>query len=193
MSNILRPGAGIVFMKVGTHAQETLEDIIARKTQEIENAGFAFWGYGGNTCHPRTMVQPFATTYQQRGQSIFLCMEEMESSHFGEPLRADEFSVDGVTWNPVPNAVNALGSKFVLVIKSLRRQELDLALSETQVALGSSRGRPGDQYITGRVDKACLEVLRTSRQPVSSSLTKIRLVAELIPPHAVLLRNSSLL
>ena len=55
MSDIIRPGVGILFMKVGTHAQETLADIIA-KDQEIEDTGYAMWGYGGNTCHPRTMV-----------------------------------------------------------------------------------------------------------------------------------------
>ena len=30
MSDILLPGTGILFMKVGTHAQETLEDIIVQ-------------------------------------------------------------------------------------------------------------------------------------------------------------------
>jgi hypothetical protein len=41
MAPIIKPGEGLLYMKVGTHAQETLEDIIARKTREIENAGFA--------------------------------------------------------------------------------------------------------------------------------------------------------
>jgi hypothetical protein len=36
-------------MKVGTHAQESLEDIIARKSKEIDDAGYAMWGYGGKT------------------------------------------------------------------------------------------------------------------------------------------------
>ena len=58
MSTIVTPGAGILYMKVGTHARETLDDIIRRKTREIEEAGVAFWGYGGNTCHPENMVNP---------------------------------------------------------------------------------------------------------------------------------------
>jgi hypothetical protein len=37
MTTIVKPGAGLLFMKVGTHAQESLEDIIARKTREIES------------------------------------------------------------------------------------------------------------------------------------------------------------
>lgn len=56
----LDPGTAILYMKVGTHANEGLEAIIARKQREIEEAGVAFWGYGGSTCHPTTMVQPFA-------------------------------------------------------------------------------------------------------------------------------------
>ena len=60
MTDIVQPGTGLIFMKVGTHANELLSDILKRKRQEIEDAGFALWGYGGNTCHPLTMVQPFA-------------------------------------------------------------------------------------------------------------------------------------
>ena len=66
MAEILKPGDGILYMKVGTHAQESLEDIFVRKSKEIEDAGLAFWGYGGNTCHPQKMVQPFARRYQEK-------------------------------------------------------------------------------------------------------------------------------
>ena len=52
--------------------EETLDDIIERKTKEIEEAGVAFWGYGGNTCHPQNMVQPFAKDYEERGQTVIL-------------------------------------------------------------------------------------------------------------------------
>lgn len=96
MTLSLSPGSGVLFMKVGTHAQESLEDIIARKTREIRDAGYAMWGYGGNTCHPRTMVQPFAEIFEERKLPIFLCMHAMNSRHFAEPLRASKYSVDGI-------------------------------------------------------------------------------------------------
>jgi len=83
MSGIIKPGQGLLYMKVGTHARESLEDIIARKTKEIEDAGLAFWGYGGNTCHPQTMVQPFAKKYERQGEVIYLCMQPMESKGCG--------------------------------------------------------------------------------------------------------------
>jgi hypothetical protein len=191
MSNIFRPGTGIVFMKVGTHAQETLEDIIARKTKEIENAGFALWGYGGNTCHPQTMVQPFARSYEEKGQHIYLCMQEMDSKHFAEPVRADQMSEDGLTWRDIPGPINVLGSRYALAIKALRKETLKLPLSGTRVAIGMSQGRPGDQYISGRVDKACLEIsgiTRTTTEEQSPSVS-INLVAELVSPYAVYLRN----
>src|SRR5215467_6180509 len=103
-------------MKVGTHAQETLADIIARKSREIEKTGYAMWGYGGNTCHPRTMVQPFAEAWAGKDAPIYLCMQEMDSRHFAEPLRATEYSVDGLEWTTIPDTINVLGSRFALMV-----------------------------------------------------------------------------
>jgi hypothetical protein len=191
MSDVIRPGGGILFMKVGTHAQEDLSDIIARKSKEIEDAGFAMWGYGGNTCHPRTMVQPFAEAFREQGKPIYLCMQEMESSHFAEPLRAGSDSVDGITWQRIPDSINVLGSRFALMIKNLRRQELVLPLDRTRVAVGNNRGRVGSRYLQGHVDKACLEVVDIAERSNATETRQVRvnLVAELEPPYAVFLRD----
>jgi len=197
MSIIVTPGAGILYMKVGTHARETLDDIIRRKTREIEKAGVAFWGYGGNTCHPQNMVQPFAKDYNERGQTVFLCMHPMNSKHFAHPLRADEFSIDGIKWKIIPEDINVLGSRYALVIKNLRKDDFDLPLSLTQVALGNSMGSPGSSYIKGRVDKACLQVIGDSTETGTEGNTEIEaedarhigLVAELAEPYAVYVRN----
>lgn len=191
MSHIIRPGAGILFMKVGTHAYEPLAEIIARKTKEIDSAGFAFWGYGGNTCHPQTMVQPFARSFERRGETIYLCMEEMESKHFGEPVRADEYSDDGLNWKNIPPEINVLGSRYALVIKDLRPERLELPLARTSVAIGNSQGRRGDRYVTGRVDKACLEITDTPElsETLEEPRIHIGLVAKLLPPYAVYVRN----
>ena len=67
MASIIKPGARIVYMKVGTHANEPLDQILDRKLKEIDEAGVAFWGYGGSTCHPVTTVQPFARTFAEEG------------------------------------------------------------------------------------------------------------------------------
>ena len=192
MTNILRPGTGILFMKVGTHAQESLEQIIERKTKEIQNAGYALWGYGGNTCHPRTMVQPFAKAFQKQGQSIYLCMEEMNSKHYAQPIRADQFSSDLDAWIDIPTPINVLGSRYALVIDDLHEEKFDLSLTNTRVAIGPNQGRPGHRYLKGQVDKACLEYngeLVTSPDDSDDRQIQIGLVANLVEPYAVFLRN----
>lgn len=191
MNEILRPGAGILFMKVGTHANEDLDDIIARKTKEIDEAGYAMWGYGGNTCHPSSMVQPFAEAVANRGEPIHLLMEKMESNHFAEQLEAAEFSRDNVHWEKIPPEIRVLGSRFALVIEDLRVVDMTLPLDQTRVPVGRSMGRVGSKYIAGRVDKACLEVLEApallnDQEPKDK---RISLAATLRAPYAVFLRN----
>lgn len=177
-------------MKVGMHAKEPLADIIRRKQKEIDDAGFALWGYGGNTCHPLTMVQPFARDFVERDGVIYLCMEPMTSSHVAAPERASELSPDGTHWELIPEAINVLGSRYALAIDDLHEEEFDLALSETRVAIGRSKGRPGNVYISGHVDKACFEVVEEPAPdtPGSETTRSIGLVARLVEPYAVLLR-----
>lgn len=190
MSAIIQPGSGLIFMKVGTHAQEPLDVIIERKRKEIADAGYALWGYGGNTCHPRSMVQPFAKSFEKKGQTIYLCMEEMDSRHFAQPVRADQSSPDGLQWTDIPTPVNVLGSRFALVITDLERQQFELPLKQTRVAVGNSQGRAGHQYIAGQVDKACLEIVdEADVAAADSKVIKIGLVAKLAAPYAVFLRN----
>lgn len=190
VNEIVKPGAGLLFMKIGTHANENLADIIARKTAEIRNTGYGMWGYGGNTCHPASMVQPFARTFAERGRTIQLCMEEMNSNHFGEGI-ADEFSADGITWQKIPEMIEVRGSKYALVIEDLHEQKFTLPLDQTRVPVGPSTGRLGSRYIQGRVDKACLEVMEApelTNQGKPRSL-EIDLVAKLKDPYAVFLRG----
>lgn len=189
MSKIITPGQGILYMKVGTHAQESLEDIIKRKTLEIEKTGYGLWGYGGSTCHPQTMVQPFARGYARQGGKIFLVMEPMESKHFAEPIRADEFSTDGLHWETIPDSLNVRGSRYALVIKDLRTDDFELALDRTMVALGNSVGAPGGKYINGRVDKACLTISDEDDHRGPARSVQIGLIAEIVEPYAVYVRN----
>jgi hypothetical protein len=182
----LEEGAPLLYMKVGTHAAETLADIIERKRREIDEAGFALWGYGGNTCHPTTMVQPFAQDATSSGGRIYLVMQPMESKHFADPIRANEYSRDGLAWELIPPAVNVRGSRYALWIKSLDEVEDRLALGDTTVALGNSRGRLGSAYVRGRVDKACLRMAESEGD--GSQLVDIRLRAEMVDPFAVFVR-----
>jgi hypothetical protein len=185
------PGDGLVFMKVGTHAREPLSEIIARKRQEIKDAGFALWGYGGNTCHPLTSVQPFARSFANDGSTVHLVMEEMESKHFAVPERAEEYSIDGLNWKEVPEAINVRGSRFALAIDTLEQDDFELPLGETRVAVGNQQGRRGDRYIKGRVDKACLQIVEDvpPEDEEDPRRVPIGLVARIVDPYAVLLRS----
>lgn len=178
------PGTSIIYMKVGEHAREDLRSILARKGHEIEEAGFSMWGYGGNTCHPRTMVQPFA---RAASSPIVLCMEPMKSHHLADRIRAEDYSVDGITWNPIPPSINVLGSRYALCIDTLEEVDVKLDLSETRVALGNSRGRSGGNYIRGRVDKACLNLVEERADEPRE--IHIGVMARLVEPFAVLLRG----
>ena len=191
MAGIIRPGDGFLYMKVGTHARESLEEIIARKTKEIEDAGYAMWGYGGNTCHPVTMVQPFARTYEERAGAIYLCMQPIESKHFAEPLRATKCSTDGMAWEEIPAAVNVRGSRYALVIQNLRQEAFDVSLAHSSVAVGHCAGRAGDSYVQGRVDKACLEagVGIDITDNDSPDKVHIGLVARIVKPYAVFVKD----
>lgn len=180
----IQSGDKILFMKVGTHAREELADIIARKRAEIEDEGFALWGYGGNTCHPTTMVQPFAVSTTG---PIVLAMHAMTSNHFAEQVRAEEYSGDGIKWEPVPTGINCLGSRYALLIDSLDEVDESVDLAQTRVALGASMGRIGADYVQGRVDKACLDV--TGTVAGDSKIIPIGLRANLQKPYAVFLRN----
>jgi hypothetical protein len=190
LSEILHPGSGFVFMKVGMHAQEPLADILVRKQKEIDDAGFALWGYGGNTCHPLTMVQPFARDFVQRDGVIYLCMQPMQSGHVAPQERAAELSADGTKWEPIPEAINVLGSRYAMAIDDLHVEEFELPLAETRVGIGKSKGRRGDVYISGHVDKACFEVVDEPAPETSGpeTVAPIGLVARIVEPYAVLLR-----
>jgi hypothetical protein len=187
MSDIIYPGAGVLYMKVGTHAREDLVDIIARKRREIEEVGFAMWGYGGSTCYPTSMVQPFARTFAANGRPIHLVMHKMKSKHYAEQVRAERFSIDGTSWEKIPEAINVLGSRYALLIKNLREQQDELDLGATRVAIGRNEGRLGSRYVQGQADKACLIVAEPEQVNSEHKKVRIDLVAELVDPYAVFL------
>jgi hypothetical protein len=187
MTEIVVPGAGLVYMKVGTHANEPFDQIFERKRKEIEDEGFALWGYGGNTCHPLSMVQPFAEGIHEQGGIIRLVMQPMTSRHFTVSARAEEYSADALDWTAVPRGINVLGSRYALKIANLREEAFDLPLSQTRVAIGPTTGRRGDRYIKGHVDKACLEVTDAVPEDDDTAVA-IQLVADLVEPYAVFVR-----
>jgi hypothetical protein len=83
------------------------------------------------------------------------CGRQMDRKSVHDAIAAD--SRFG-TRERIPAAINVLGSRYALVIGSLRKADFDLPLNQTAVAVGRCRGVSGARYISGRVDKACLEI-----------------------------------
>jgi hypothetical protein len=190
VTDFLTPGTGLFFMRVGTHARESLEEIVARKTAEIDKRGYTLWGYGGQICHPITVVQPFAKERRSAGKPLFLCMEEMVSErYFGEPQAASEYSEDGRNWKEIPADIEVRGSRYALRIDSLRKADFTLPLEDTRIPVGPSSGRPGSRFVRDNVDKACLVVEPGAGAHDEFSHRRISLVANVLEPYALMLRN----
>lgn len=185
--SILKPGDPFLYMKVGVHASESLEDIIKRKRAEIEEAGVSFWGYGGSSCHPLNAVQPFVKEVTAKGTTVRLLMQEITSRHWAQG-EATEYSSDGTTYKAVPKGIKVLGSRYALVLKTLDEIDTDVPLFETTVGVGRMAGVSGAKYIRGHVDKACLVYDPKAKHEQQGNSVHLRLAAELAEPYAVLLR-----
>lgn len=183
--------AGLIFMKVGLHAQEEIEDIVRRKQREYQETGSIFWGYGGSTCHPLTMVQPFSRELEKSGHQVLIIMQKMNSRHPAPPEIAKEYSDDGVNWRPIPKGIEVRGSRFALILDELRPDDFEVDLGELKVGVGPNRGRRADQYLIGQADKGCF--IYTPRDtpvhPEERIVKSIGLVARVKDPFAVFVRN----
>ncbi|MCK9392173.1 MAG: hypothetical protein M0Q01_11485 [Syntrophales bacterium] len=189
MTFLNEPNAGLLLMKVGLHAGETFDHILERKRQEYKNAGVIFWGYGGNTCHPTRAVQPFARMKLEKRENIYIVMEEINSNHPPTKIVAEEYSVDGIHWQPIPTGIEVRSSRYAVVLDELQDGDLDIDLSEYKVAVGPSLGKVASDYILGRVDKACIT---KSQEPLAHrppQIKKISHIARIVEPYAVFLRN----
>jgi len=181
-------------MKVGEHAGESWEAILERKSREYRDAGRIFWGYGGTACHPLTQVQPFVKQHIARNGVIHLLMEPINSQADPDLLPANEFSADGVNWEPMPRGITVTGSRYALVIGEIRPGDLNIPADDYVVGVGPSRGKRASDYIQGRIDKACLELggdnLTLRERPPTAKVHPVRFSAPLLAPYAVLLRNT---
>lgn len=86
----------------------------------------------------------------------------------------------------MPDAINVLGSKYALILSSIKTTTTRLRLGKTFVDVGPSRGQNGALYLRGRIDKACLSLSPEAAN--DSDGTLISLAAELLKPYAVFVR-----
>jgi hypothetical protein len=178
----------IVFMKVGTHAGESFEQIMERKNREFQDTGRIFWGYGGGTMHPIQRVQPFAQMKIEQGLGLTLVMQSIISRHPPTEAHAIEYSSDGIHWEPIPKGIRVQGSRYALVLDEIKPSDLSINLADYRVGIGPSAGKIASQYIQGRVDKGCLEHIQPGTSEVEPKIITVGPFARLQPPYAVVLR-----
>jgi hypothetical protein len=186
-----KPPDKFLLMKVGNHAGETWDQILERKRREFEKTGRTFWGYGGNTCHPISIVQPFARLAVKEQGGILLVMEPIDSRAEPDIVPAREFSRDGVTWEPIPAGIQVTGSRYALILDEIRPGDLEVTLAEYEVAVGPSAGKAAELYLQGHIDKGCFIKSAQSRMDPTQNqpVRKIGYVAPMKEPFAVLLRG----
>ena len=188
MSDINLNKDAFIFMKVGAHAGENFDSILKRKMEEVKKVGFSFWGYGGKACHPLNQVQPFAKKTIQRKGSIYLFMEHINSNADPDIVPATEFSEDGIHWKPIPDGILVTGSRYALVLDEIKPGELEIPISAYEVGIGRSMGKSADNYLKGRIDKACLEFNPERLVGAEVKSKKISYTSKLLDPYAVFVR-----
>jgi len=99
-----------------------------------------------------------------------------------------EFSTDGLCWEKIPKHVTVFDSKYALLFGSLSEVEFSINLNEFEVAVGNSCGVAAHRYLRYRVDKACVQRAVTTGKKEPPTSFSVSFSAELVAPHAVLLR-----
>lgn len=183
------PPDAFIFMKVGNHAGETFEDILRRKNKEYKKAGKIFWGYGGTACHPINQVQPFVEVYEKQNGSVYVLMQEIDSRANPLLLPATQYSVDGITWEKLPDGISVVGSKYALVLDEITSTDFNIDSKAYEIGAGPSVGKNAADYMQGHIDKACLVKTGNITENDLPKNKKIKLAAKLIPPYAVLLKS----
>jgi hypothetical protein len=189
MKSVIKLPEKFLFMKVGNHAGEDWEQILARKRREFEDSGMIFWGYGGTACHPISQVQPFARLAIKEQGGIQLIMHPIKSNSDQDTAEATQYSVDGRIWIKIPDGIHVTGSRYALVLDRIDEADLDLPLHELEVGIGPSLGKPAEDYLVGRTDKGCLMRSSNLRKETEQSVRKGGFVANLKSPFGVLLRR----
>jgi len=106
-----------------------------------------------------------------------------------DPWIAEEYSIDGKTWKPLPEGILVAGSKYALVCENLREVNMLIKTNEYRVATGRCKGEALGEYLRFRTDKACASL---ATDPSEGNLRlHVSLVGELKEPYAVFLRRPS--
>ena len=115
-------------------------------------------------------------------------METIDSHADPDVLPATEYSEDGITWQKMPSGISVIGSRYALVLDEIKPGQLEICVDDFEVGIGPSRGKVASEYLTGRIDKACLSSRQNSTALVSTEKKSIGLYAKLLKPYPVMLK-----
>lgn len=170
-------------MKIGYHGNETLDEIVYRKTREEKSCGVLFWGYGGTICHPLKQVSPFINSAKKQGYKVKLVLSITPSKFHKTIQHAKYFSVDQKNWQPMPKGSLITASKYAIICKNFRKVDYKIDISKYTVAIGPNKGKSLHKYLSYRTDKAC--AIYNSQNNKISHLTSIAFEADIVSPYAV--------
>ena len=176
---------------VGTHAGETLAQILDRKREEIKKAGKTFWLYKSHSAKP-SAVQKLANSNPKETVCLFI---HPSTDGGAKPTkhkeRLEEFSSDGLSWQEVPEGILVTGDHkgtFALVLKDIEPVEEMIDTWDY-----SSFADPSKPLKT-RLGDSTLPVIKKSSEnhpeKMKSNIRKVVAVAKLTKPFGVWLRNS---
>ena len=179
-----------IFMKVGPHGGEPLEDILNRKKSELDCMEWTFWGYGGTVLHPTNQVQRFVEERKIGLGCIEVLMQEVKGdSKSGPPLgTARQYATsDKELWKPIPHGIQT-GGKHALVLDGIEECELEIDLRDYEVGVGDKKGTNATKYLKYRTDKGALVKAQSRRnRPKEPNPVPIKYRARLVCPYAVFL------
>lgn len=187
-----------IFMKVGSHAGESIEGILERKRRALTKQGRIFWAYT-NTPDPVECVQRLVEEEKAIEVLMPLTRDALRrpratsAASAAASRPAKEFSCDGITWKELPPGDKVTVSRwaldkeraYALVLGEIKReQQLTLNLGDYKV-WNDPKGRNGAEYLKGQSSKACL--VETSDRRAGEQV-RIYYRARLVKPYAVMLR-----
>lgn len=178
----------IVIMKYGVHASEAVDNIIKRKIKEFHEEGKMFWGYGGKTCHPKNQIHPFIELNILNNEKTYLLLTKTTSDFNNQPIKARQYSKDGVHWENIPKRINVFGSKFAIVCGELKKCDYTIDLNKYTVPVGNSKGKILSEYFKRRIDKACGQYLGKNKNDYYKNEVNILYYAEIIEPFAIFIK-----
>ncbi len=188
MTELLTPPA-FVWCIAGPHINESLAEIVDRKSRDVERFGWCLWAYGGTgNAHPETEVRRLAEDHSGGGALPLLMPDRGKKwPEVGVPFTGYRKSRDGeiVTLPRGMTPVTGGRTSWAFWITSLEWSEAAKVDVSQYVAPYSRSGpRRLPEYLRGSHGRACAARAEMVAPPDERG---IHVVAELRDPFAVFL------